>query len=274
MTLWLHPSSERSIAVLKNNLPQSLLLSGKAGVGLFTIAKELAGKSLANALQPHTAKGEHDAKNGTISAEQIRDLYSETRTKHKNRRIIIVDDAERMSHGAQAAFLKLLEEPNGSTHFILTSHSPNSLLPTIKSRVQHIVLQPLTATQTTEFLIAENVADGAKQQQLRFIAEGLPAELKRILANEDYFASKAAHAANAKILLQGNTYEKLLTVHTYKGAREDALQLVDTAIIILRFTLMRTPNPSIITQLEKLIGVRDSLMQNRNITLSLARFVL
>jgi DNA polymerase III delta prime subunit len=272
--LWLHPTSEAAVASLMHKLPQSLLLSGEMGVGLLTVARHLAGKDFAGLLQPKNAKQEHDSKSGTISAERIRELYSQTRTKQKTRRVIIIDDAERMSHSAQAAFLKLLEEPNSSTHFILTTHAPSNLLATIKSRTQHTSIQPLTITQTAELLQHENITDSTKQAQLRFIAEGLPAEIKRLLADSSSFASKASLVNDAKILLQGNSYEKLLIIQKYKADRERTVNLIDVAFAILRFTITRAPSSGAISQLDELLRVRDDVLRNRNLALRLTRFVL
>ncbi len=48
--------------------------------------------------------------------------------------IAIVDAADDMNNFAANALLKLLEEPPANTFFFLVSHSPNLLLPTIRSR--------------------------------------------------------------------------------------------------------------------------------------------
>ncbi len=54
------------------------------------------------------------------------------------RKIGIVSDADCLTHQAQNAFLKTLEEPPGKSVFILNTPNPVSLLPTIRSRC-HIV---------------------------------------------------------------------------------------------------------------------------------------
>jgi DNA polymerase-3 subunit delta' len=66
-----------------------------------------------------------------------------------NRKVIVVGDAHRMisqegSDQAANAFLKLLEEPLPNTTIILTSSSPSSLLPTIRSRVIAVRVPALT----------------------------------------------------------------------------------------------------------------------------------
>jgi DNA polymerase III delta prime subunit len=131
---------EKTFKVLQNNPPQSLLLSGYTGVGLLTIARALADVFITDELHPQDSKNNIDDQSGTITVEMIRGLYDKTRAKYTKKQVIIIDNADRMSHGAQSAFLKLLEEPNSQIHFILTAHAPQKLLSTIRSRVQHSVV--------------------------------------------------------------------------------------------------------------------------------------
>jgi DNA polymerase III delta' subunit len=51
-----------------------------------------------------------------------------------NRKIILLDDADRMTMGASNAMLKFLEEPSPQSMFILVTHNPTQLLGTIRSR--------------------------------------------------------------------------------------------------------------------------------------------
>ena len=56
------------------------------------------------------------------------------------RKIGIIYDCDRMGKEAQNALLKTLEEPPKDTTIILVTGNPTSLLPTTRSRCQHIVL--------------------------------------------------------------------------------------------------------------------------------------
>ena len=74
------------------------------------------------------------------------------------RKVIVIGDAERMvsqegSDQAANAFLKLLEEPPNDTWIVLTSSAPGDLLPTIRSRVAPIRVNPL-ATADVQAVIA------------------------------------------------------------------------------------------------------------------------
>ena len=57
-----------------------------------------------------------------------------------------------MHPAAANAVLKLLEEPPPATIFLLVSHAPEQLLPTIISRVQPVVVRPFSEDDLTAYL--------------------------------------------------------------------------------------------------------------------------
>lgn len=75
----------------------------------------------------------------SIKVEQIREGVEERlflKSFEGKFKVVIVDEAHRMSNGAQNAFLKTLEEPPANSVIILITSNPDSLLPTIRSRCQ------------------------------------------------------------------------------------------------------------------------------------------
>ncbi len=77
----------------------------------------------------------------SIKVEQIREGVEEAlflKSFEGKFKVVIVDEADRMSSSAQNAFLKTLEEPPPSSVIILITSAPDSLLPTIQSRCQLI----------------------------------------------------------------------------------------------------------------------------------------
>ena len=64
-------------------------------------------------------------------------------------RFIIIWHADKMNNVAANKILKILEEPQPNTYFILTTENPDNILPTIISRTQ---LVKFSAVKTTEIL--------------------------------------------------------------------------------------------------------------------------
>jgi DNA polymerase III subunit delta' len=58
-------------------------------------------------------------------------------------RVIIVDAADDLETSAANALLKMLEEPPAHTIFLLVTHAPGRLLPTIRSRCRRLDFAPL-----------------------------------------------------------------------------------------------------------------------------------
>ena len=70
-------------------------------------------------------------------------------------KVFIIDGAQRMNFNAQNAFLKTLEEPPPNSVIILITTLADLLMPTIRSRCQSVVFQPLEVEQVRKFLEEE-----------------------------------------------------------------------------------------------------------------------
>lgn len=273
--LYINPDSKKLISVLSNNLPQSILLTGNSGVGLSTIADSIADE---NNTKPFCILPEKDEKidieKGIISIETMRQLYENTRSKSQKKQIYIIDYADRMTHQAQNAFLKLLEEPNENTYFILVCHDTSRLLPTIISRVKQISIKNITAKQSEELLSDLQIVDKLKHDQLLFMASGLPAEMLRLINDEAYFAKRSLVIRDARELIRGNQYDKLKVIQKYKDNREVVQQLLLDMIKILKSSISSKPQTEALIKLDSIIKALDQLNANCNIRLVLANLVV
>lgn len=97
-------------------------------------------------------KGKELARNITI--DQVRGII---RRLHLSLslgewRVIIVDAVDDLETDGANALLKTLEEPPAKTLFLLISHSPGRLLPTIRSRCRTLRFQPVAHDVMTSWL--------------------------------------------------------------------------------------------------------------------------
>ncbi|MBX3569264.1 MAG: DNA polymerase III subunit delta' [Rhizobiaceae bacterium] len=172
-------------------LPHALLLVGPGGIGKATFAFHLAGHLLANrdpaaapdelsprdpqsALFRQIASGSHPAVlhltrsyndktkkfASTLGVDEIRRVsrFLSMTSHDGSHRIVIVDATDDMTVSAANALLKRLEEPPARTVFLLISHSPGRLLPTIRSRCQLIRMAPLEDGELAAILSAQGFA--------------------------------------------------------------------------------------------------------------------
>lgn len=273
MNLTLHPASQKLLAAYSTHMPHALLITGKSGIGVSTVAENLAKQISKNVTIVLPEKDEKiDLETGTITVGIIRRLYEQTRTKHS--RVVVIDYAERMATQAQNAFLKLLEEPGSGTTFILACHDPQRLLPTILSRVQQLELREISREASLELVKALGVTDQTKQSQLLYIAEGLPAKLAHLATDEKFFEKEAQSVRDAKELLQASPYDKLLIAQRYRADRPGSLAMLDIALKMTRQSFTATSDSRATRQLETLLDTYDAISGNGNIRLQLARLAL
>lgn len=260
--LSLHTASKHLIQAYLHTPAHAVLLSGPVGIGTKSVAQTMAIKLNARHDDVHLV--EPDEK-GTIPIEQIRGLYTLTRTIYDSPRVIIIDDAQAMSHAAQNALLKLLEEPSAQTYFILTSHQPQLLLATIRSRVQQIELRPVSQQQSLALLKNISADD---QKRLLFIAQGLPAELARLSSDKEYFTAQAELVNTARTLLQADQYDRLVITKDYKD-RVAAIQLVIMVGRLLEFSVLNQFRADLASALDLIEQVHGNLRANGNVRIQL-----
>src|SRR5690554_715182 len=119
---------------------------------------------------------EHELKRN-ISIAQIRSLQSlfSTQASISTYRVVVIDAIDDLERNAANALLKNLEEPPKDTIFLLVSHAPERLLPTIRSRCQILRFDPLNDDQMREILSsAAPGLDEANLQALIAAGEGSP----------------------------------------------------------------------------------------------------
>lgn len=93
-----------------------------------------------------------------INIEQVRSLQPlfNNQSSISDYRVVIIDAADDLERGGANALLKNLEEPPKRTVFLLISHMPERLLPTIRSRCQMLRFDPLTDADMERILLAKN----------------------------------------------------------------------------------------------------------------------
>ena len=266
----LSPQIKHSIASYAKSPPHALLLHGRAGSGLTTTAMTFAQALTKSAnimrIQPDET--------GSIKVRTVRELYEYTRTKQDEKLVIILDDADTMQPTAQNALLKLLEEPPQHVAFILTTHRLQYILPTIQSRAQAVQVPAITKKQSEQLLDTLGVKDDATKRQLLFIAQGLPAELTRLVQDKAYFERRVESFKQARDFMQGNSYQKLIITYKIGSNRDIALALLDDTSLIIETSLREKPQKKLVAILDAVLQTQDRLRQDGNVRAQLLRFSL
>src|SRR5271169_281349 len=90
------------------------------------------------------------------------------------RRVFILDGADTMRWTDADVFLKILEEPPESATLILLAPSPDSLLPTIRSRCLQFHFAPVPAGQVDAFLKTRTAAKAGERTLAAQLSSGSP----------------------------------------------------------------------------------------------------
>lgn len=158
-------------AVMKNRVAHAYLFEGPRGTGKRELAlyytKVLLCENVSGATPCGTCRncrrvdsGNHpnvyliEPEEASIKKHQIQQLqeeFSKTAVE-SNRKIYIIDHADRMTTNAANSLLKFLEEPTSVTTAFLLTEQVQQILPTIQSRCQSIHFNPLPAKYFEEHL--------------------------------------------------------------------------------------------------------------------------
>lgn len=184
---------ERQKAILKRaqssgRLAHAYLFEGPEGVGKRLVALALA-RSLFCVTKngcgecPACRKVDHqnhpdlhivEADGNTIKIEQIRALQKELsfRPLEGERKICVIEAAEKMNASSGNALLKTLEEPSGHALLILLTSRPDAVLPTIRSRCQRLPFSRLPTAIIRRALAEADAGNEAHAHILATLSDG------------------------------------------------------------------------------------------------------
>jgi DNA polymerase III subunit delta' len=148
-----------------SSMTHAWLIVGPAGSGRSTLARAFAETLVtAGVNQPtvaaQVAAGSHPdvtvlaTDRVTISIDEVRELVSRSyfSPSASSYRVIIIEDADRMTERTSNVLLKALEEPPPQTVWVLCAPSTNDVLPTIRSRCRVITLTTPTAADVADLI--------------------------------------------------------------------------------------------------------------------------
>lgn len=188
------------LAQTRSRLPHALLFRGQEGTGKLDFTVALAHALLCQSPLPSghacgtcpscnwlaqshhpdfrllTPEQESDNEEGVVAAStsrksqqisiaQIRDLSTFLElSSHQSGgyRVVLIHPAEALNPASANALLKILEEPSAGVIFLLVSHQPQRLLPTILSRCHKIDMPVPPQEIALDWLKQQNVKDAEK----------------------------------------------------------------------------------------------------------------
>jgi len=184
-----HERQKRMLLSLleRERLPHAFLFSGPEGIGKKKVVLEFAKHifcdkgAACGVCRPciKVDRGSHPdilhiEKEESIGIEQSRGISREIYEfpYESQKRIIIIDNAERMTHEAKNALLKTLEEPPAFNIFFLVTPSERDIPLTIRSRCMKLIFSPLRRERLKEYFTGALSMDNEKAELLSHISHG------------------------------------------------------------------------------------------------------
>ena len=157
----------------------------------------------------------------SIKVEEVRELLTRVAWAPSmgGWRVVVMEDADRLTESAANALLKAIEEPGTRTVWLLCAPTLHDVLPTIRSRCRHLQLRTPSLEAVTNILInRDNIAPGMADFAAR-VSQGHIGRAKYLAANESV-------RSNRKTIMQ-----LPLQLGSLAAAFQAAQTLVDLATI-------------------------------------------
>ena len=174
---------------LSHLLAKGLLCSGpeeKRPCGVCRECRRFESRTHPDALFPAPAPREK-----TIKIDALRGMI-DTLSRHSlegGRRVVVLDNAERMTPQAQNCLLKTLEEGAADTYFLLTADAETALLPTVRSRCRCVRFSPWPEERIEKELLRRGT-DPARARDLSRYCEGSLGRALQMEQDESYWAAR------------------------------------------------------------------------------------
>lgn len=187
-----------------DRFPGAVMLCGPAGMGKTALSRLLAAALLCREGDPsarpclackacrRALSGTHpdiltpqETKKKSIGVDEIRDVIGALQSfaLESDRRVVLLDDADRLTVPAQNSLLKSVEDHAPGTHFILTTANEANILSTIRSRVLTVRIAPLDTDTLAAWLTREGVQESEAREAAR-LSDGNPGLALQLSADE------------------------------------------------------------------------------------------
>ncbi len=133
----------------------------------------------------------------SIKVEEIRELLTRVAWAPSmgGWRVVVMEDADRLTESAANALLKAIEEPGTRTVWLLCAPTPHDVLPTIRSRCRHLQLRTPSTEAVTQVLINRDKISPDMAQFAAKVSQGH-------IGRARYFATNEAARSNRKVIMQ------------------------------------------------------------------------
>ncbi|HCU2780956.1 TPA: DNA polymerase III subunit delta' [Clostridioides difficile] len=247
-------------SIKKNKLNNAYMFEGMDGIGKKKFADELSKllldyENLENSPDYVLIKPDGNS----IKIAQIRNLQSDIVIRpHKDYKIYIINNAEKMTVEAQNALLKTLEEPPNYAIIILVTNNKESLLETIKSRCDIIKFLPIPIEDLKRYLINTGIEE-ERAQLLAIFSRGSIENALNLSQSSEFSMMREDIQQYIQIMLDKNIVEILNIPNNMEKYRGKIIALLDMMINYFRdiILLKENVNKNMLINVDKLVFIQN-----------------
>ncbi|CCL85347.1 DNA polymerase III subunit delta' [Clostridioides difficile] len=247
-------------SIKKNKLNNAYMFEGMDGIGKKKFADELSKllldyENLENSPDYVLIKPDGNS----IKIAQIRNLQSDIVIRpHKDYKIYIINNAEKMTVEAQNALLKTLEELPNYAIIILVTNNKESLLETIKSRCDIIKFSPIPIEDLKRYLINTGIEE-ERAQLLAIFSRGSIENALNLSQSSEFSMMREDIQQYIQIMLDKNIVEILNIPNNMEKYRGKIIALLDMMINYFRdiILLKENVNKNMLINVDKLVFIQN-----------------
>jgi DNA polymerase-3 subunit delta' len=129
----------------------------------------------------------------SIKVEEVRELLTRVAwaPSMAGWRVVVMEDADRLTESAANALLKAIEEPGTRTVWLLCAPTLHDLLPTIRSRCRHLQLRTPSLQAVTDVLVTRDKIAPAMADFAARVSQGHIGRARYLAKNENVRGNRA-----------------------------------------------------------------------------------
>jgi DNA polymerase-3 subunit delta' len=160
----------------------------------------------------------------SIKIDEIRQLISRASwaPSISNWRVVVIEDADRLTDSAANALLKVIEEPGLRTVWLLCAPTLTDVLPTVRSRCRHLSLRTPSTNAIANLLVSR---DGIDPKVANFVARASGGHIgrARYLATDSKAKQSRENILKLSLMLKDIASAFSAAQLLVEGAKQDAL---------------------------------------------------
>lgn len=249
--------------IKEDEISHAHILVGECGIGKSKLAKNIACFILRkDEIKDYIDIINYKTKKSSFGVDNVRDIIEEINKKpfEGDRKVVIIHDGNKLTHQAQNALLKTIEEPPSGVFIILLCESLELILDTIKSRCEIHKLTPLNKNEIRLFI--ETIEGEYSYEQINSAiaySEGIPGRAYDFL-NDVNLKELRDNLINLLYLLISGNVKNILDfedkILAYKDKKHEILNILSSYVRDIMI-YKEVSDTNLIINSDKINSIRD-----------------